>query len=223
MVFMGPDTPYFPELEEYLEEWGIQFGEAVLKDTDSSTTADGLTIKATLPTEGSGASLHQTMRELSSVPMTIVKDASPIYQLFESKNNRNVSSVLTTSRTAQAFSSETDEAVRGQFDLMTLSIQTDYVENEPMNAYVLACSSASFADSVYMSQSAYGNRDIIYAAMRLFGVDQVPVDIRFKQFEDNALTISTAEASGWTVALVAVVPVLILAAGTFVWVKRRHL
>ena len=87
----------------------------------------------------------------------------------------------------------------------------------------MACSSASFADSVYMSQSAYGNRDIIYASMRLFGVDQVPVDIRFKQFEDNALTISTAEASTWTVVLVAVIPVLILAVGTVVWVKRRHL
>ena len=223
MVFKGSDTPYFPELEEYLEEWGIQFGDAVLKDMDSSTTSDGLTIKATLPTEGTGASLHQTMRELSSVPMTIVKDASPIYQLYETKNNRSISSVLTTSKTAQAFSSENEEAVRGQFSLMTLSMQTDYVNNEPTYSYVLACSSASFADSVYMSQSAYGNRDIIYASMRLFGVDQVPVDIRFKQFEDNALTISTAEASTWTVALVAVIPVLILAVGTVVWVKRRHL
>ena len=226
LIFMSPDNAgKLPELETYLLEWGIQFGQAVLKDSASSTSVDHQTIIATLPEEGLGASLHTSLRELSSTPLTIVKNACPIYQLWEGNNGRHVSSVLTTTKTAEAYPADGNGApVRGQFDLMTVVQETRYVNNDECFSYVIACSSASFADSTYMAQRQYGNSDILYSAMRqAFGKDNVPIDIDFKVLDDVGLSISTEQANGWTVALVTVVPVIMLVLGTIVYVRRKHL
>ena len=225
MVFMNADSAgKLSELETYLLEWGIQYGEATLKDTSSSSSVDGQTIIATLPTEGLGASLHTSLRELPSVPLTIVKNACPIYQVFENRDSRYVSSVLTTTKSAEAYPADgKGEPVRGQFDLMTLSRETRYVDNEQCYSYVLACSSADFAASTYMAQRQYGNSDILFAAMRAFGKDTVPADIDFKVLDDIGLSISTAQANGWTIALVAVVPIIMLVLGSYVYIRRKHL
>lgn len=213
------------ELETYFVEWGIQFGQAMIKDTASSTSIDGQTVIATLPTEGLGASLHKSLREnLSSVPLTIVKNACPIYRLFDGKDGRSVSSVLTTTRMAEAYPSDGEgDPVRGQFDLMTLVRELRYVDNKECFSYVLACSSANFCDSAYMAQNQYGNSDIMFAAMREFGKDTVPLDIDFKVLDDVGLTISTQQANGWTVAIIAVVPIAMLIMGTYVYIRRKHL
>ncbi|MCQ2432760.1 MAG: GldG family protein [Clostridia bacterium] len=213
------------ELETYLIEWGIQFGQAMVKDSASATSVDGQTIIATLATEGLGASLHKSLREnLSSVPLTIVKNACPIYQLYDNKDSRSVSSVLTTTRTAEAYPADGEgDPVRGQYDLMTLVRETRYIDNKQCYSYVLACSSANFCDSTYMAQKQYGNSDIIFSAMHEFGKDTVPVDIKFKVLDDMGLSISTQQANGWTVAIVAVVPIIMLVMGCAVYIRRKHL
>lgn len=216
-----------PELETYLSEWGIAFGAATLKDSASATSPDAQTIKATLPTDEDslGASMHAALREnLSSTPMIIVKNACPIYQLFSSGNYREVSSVLTTTKTAEAYPADGEgEAVRGQFDLMTISRELRYVDNEPVAAHVLACSSTNFCDAEYILQNQYGNADIMLTAMREFGKDTVPLDLDFKVLDDMGLSISTKEASVWTVVIAGVVPVIMLVMGTVVYIRRKHL
>ncbi len=227
MVFMSPDNAgKLPELESYLVEWGIQFGQATIKDAASSTagSVNQQTIIATLPTEGLGASLHKNLRELESTPLTIVRDACPVYRLFDYKDSRSISSVLTTTSSAEAYPADGEgDPVRSQFDLMTLVRETRYIDNKQCYAYVLACGSPAFGASTYMAQRQYGNSDILFAAMREFGKDSVPVDIDFKVLGDTGLSISTQQASGWTVALVAVVPIVMLIAGIAVYVRRKHL
>ncbi len=225
MVFMNADSAgKLPELETYLLEWGIQFGEATLKDAASSSSVDGQTVIATLPTEGLGASLHTSLRELPSLPLTIVKNACPIYQVYENRDGRMVSSVLTTTKSAEAYpASGEGDPVRGQFDLMSIVRETRYVNNEECFSYVLACGSTAFGNSTYMAQRQYGNSDILFSAMRAFGKDYVPIDIDFKVLDDIGLSISTAQANGWTVALVAIVPIVMLVLGMYVYIRRKHL
>ena len=216
-----------PELEAYLAEWGIAFGAATLKDSASATSPDAQTIIATLPTdaESLGASMHAALREnLSSVPMIIVKNACPIYQLFSAGNYREVSSVLTTTKTAEAYAADGEgEAVRGQFDLMTISRELRYVDNEPVASHVLACSSTNFCDAEYILQNQYGNADIMMTAIREFGRDTVPIDLDFKVLDDMGLSISTKEATAWTVVVACIVPVIMLVMGTVVYIRRKHL
>ena len=47
-------------------------------------------------------------------------------------------------------------------------------------------------------------------------------NIGMKKFDSNGLSVSTSAATTWTVVCVAVIPVLIIGFGTFVWIRRRH-
>ena len=72
MVFMNPTSPVLPNLEEYLEEWGIKFDRhtnqlgitngCYVKDTENSVSADGLKIVGAYTSNGLGASLHSDLR-----------------------------------------------------------------------------------------------------------------------------------------------------------------
>jgi hypothetical protein len=47
-------------------------------------------------------------------------------------------------------------------------------------------------------------------------------DIKYKPFDDNGLSVTTEQTNAWMITCVAVIPAAFLAAGTIVWVRRRH-
>ncbi|MGI6167541.1 MAG: hypothetical protein ACOYIA_05340 [Eubacteriales bacterium] len=89
IVFMSPSSPVLPNLEEYLEEWGIVFdrtrnpetGEVfphMIKDSGQSLTADGMTIIAEYTEKGLGASIHTEMRSVPYPAKVVFKDTMSI-------------------------------------------------------------------------------------------------------------------------------------------------
>ncbi len=90
MVFMGPSSPVLPNLEEYLEEWGIAFdrhynseldenyGYTVFETMTNSITTDGVSVIGTYTEGGLGASLHKDLRNTAYPPKVIFKEAMSI-------------------------------------------------------------------------------------------------------------------------------------------------
>lgn len=89
MVFMSPDSPVLPNLEEYLQEWGIVYERSynkdsdrilpyMIKDTSQSLTADGMTIVGEYTTKGLGASIHTDMRSVTYPAKVIFKNTMSI-------------------------------------------------------------------------------------------------------------------------------------------------
>ena len=88
MVFVNPQTPVLPNLEEYLEEWGVSFDRTTdlagdtysytLKDSTQALTADGYTIVADYTTGGLGASITTDMRSVGYPPKVIFQNAMSI-------------------------------------------------------------------------------------------------------------------------------------------------
>ncbi len=226
MVFSDPSaTTDLPNLNEYLTEWGISFTAAHIEDKENCIDTYGQSIIAEYTPEGDGASLNKPLRELENPPKTITANAMPVEILWTAHNGKSVSSILETSESATAYSLADNSVVKeGKMPLMAISMQTTVgSNNEKYFNYVLAAGTSSFVDERYLNGSIYGNRDIIYAAMRAFGKEMVPVDLDFKVFDELALDITLEQANGWTVALTVAAPVLILGAGVVVWIRRRHL
>ena len=233
MVFMSPDVKALPDLEEYLEEWGIKFERSLIRDVSNSVSVDGFSLVANYPTEGYGASIHMDLRNLTQPPKSIVKYAMPIVTLFDANgdyllNNieRNVSPVLTSSSKAVAMqdgkqiSAASDIA---KYNLMTFSYERTLIDNDPYYSYVLACGSANFCDQAYLTSNTYANRDILYSALRAMGKEKVPADIDYKILADTSIEdITTAESTAWTWGLTLSLPTLALLAGLIVVIRRRH-
>ncbi len=232
MVFMDANsmgTQEFFELNEFLSEWGISFGKSLIKDPDNSISADGYSLVSQYMTEGMGSSLTTSLRNLETIPKAIVRYTMPIEILWENRaidqGSRTVSPVLISSNTAQSFGFENaDEAsLSGAFNLVTITQDSVYVDNEPFTAYVLAVGTTNFTNQDYLASNAYGNADIIFSAMKAMGRVKVPLNIDFRLFENKSLDITASQANAWTIVYTAVIPVIVLTCGTVVWFKRRHL
>lgn len=91
MVFADADTPYLPNLEEFLEDWGVAF--ARYRDPNDSTEAlgnyqvvaesasidaEGLSILASYATEGMAISITSGMRESGAAPKVVFGNVMPI-------------------------------------------------------------------------------------------------------------------------------------------------
>ena len=223
MVFNDPDTGDLPELYEFLSEWGISFEKALIKDPSASIDTEHYSLVGNyaLGEESLGASLVSPITSIGTPPKTIVRYARPINLLWEAKDGRVTSTVLFTSDKAEKYI-DGKKAEEGQFNLVTLSRESRYIENTPHYSYVFAIGSQYFTSADYLGRNTYGNSDIIYNMMRTMGKTQVPIDLDFKLFEDESLDITTQEAANWTIFLTAFIPLICLISGVVVWIRRKH-
>ena len=223
MVFVDPETPELPVLYSFLKEWGVVFDGRVVKDYESSLTTDGTAIVAQYSMgENTGASLISSITSLGLPPKAIVKNATPVRMAYKENGNRVISPVLLTTHDARIFGDDGLAADGGQYNLMTLTRETRYIDNQVQYSYVLAAGTTAFATEEYIGQKSYSNSDILYAAMKQMGKERVPVDLDLKPFDNGALDITATEATGWTVALVTVIPLIAIVICIIVLVRRRH-
>ena len=219
-------------LNEFLEEWGISFDAgAYLIDKEHSVSVDGGTIVAEYEKSGLGASIYNDMSNLDTMPRTLSKNSMPLNLLWEQNSNesgtKQVYSVLSSYDTAECVRNGETEST-GSRTLMAIAREKIIVNNENsaetdyLYSYVFASGSPSFVTGDYLTSNSYGNSDILYAAMRAVGRENLLADIAYKEFDDIELTITTAQALRWTVTIAVIPPVIVAIVGIVVKIKRKN-
>ena len=107
--------------------------------------------------------------------------------------------------------------------LMTLTHGAwSYAMSESVNLYLLACGSTAFASEEAINNAAYSNRDTLYSAIYLFGKNVLPYDIDIIKIETpSSLAIDDSAANGWTIFLSGILPLVFVATGAVVVIRRR--
>lgn len=242
MVFKDPETEYLKNLEEFLYEWGIVFGEGTVTDTQNSITMDGTALVASYPSGTLASSVHKEISSLPTPPKTIVKNASPIYvsELFTagrtdegvatnsyvySGNNayRELSAVLVSSPDASVVSKGETLDGAGNYNLMTLTCDTNTRDNDLYHSYVLAAATTRFTTADYLESNTYANEDIIYYALRVMGREKIPANIEFKEFSNTKIEdMTAAQAIRDTALLVTVMPLSFAICGIVITTRRKY-
>ncbi len=223
MVFISPEhRSNLPNLTQWLEEWGISMLDGQVRDDSHSLTVDGLSIVASYNTEGYAADFTLALRELDSAPSTIIKNAGAFKLLYEAQGYRETGVVLNSYTSSKLCTS--NSSVAGSYPIAVVSRQTkvDSVTSVNVNNYVFA-TSAGYAEQSYIDSNAYGNRDALNYLISQMSRKVVPLDIDFKVFASEELSITTAEAYAWTVVLVGIIPLTVCGIGIFVCHKRKRL
>ncbi|MBQ7968331.1 MAG: GldG family protein [Clostridia bacterium] len=233
MVFVDPETPELPEFESLLEEWGIKLESAVIKDFENSFSNDGLKLNAFYPTETMGSTLYKELTKMDLAPKTVVNNARPLSIIWNvngtdstnSLSQRHASPVLQSYSSAQAFpyNENSDYTAKAPYNLVTLTQETQYVNNQAYQSYVMVVGSTDFATDAYLHTNAYANSDILYAAMRIMGKETIPNDLEHKYLEDQSLEITKEAANNWTLAICIIAPVIVFTVGTIIQIRRKHL
>ncbi|MBQ3792039.1 MAG: hypothetical protein II797_02935, partial [Clostridia bacterium] len=237
--FVRKDGEPVSNLAEFLDEWGLAFEEGTqVRDYRHARSVDGLTLQPKYGTEALGASLFVSLSELSSMPMTAIRNSMAVTLTKGSSFTKNsydicdVSPILESYETAEVLRNNEAVGSGKSVPLAALSRSRRIIDGEYGNmddyvasyrfSYVLAFGSPSFASSSYLYSNVYANREILFAAMKAFGRDTVLAGIDFKVLEDNEIYISAADANAWTVAMTLALPVVFAACGVVVCVRRKR-
>ena len=113
------------------------------------------------------------------------------------------------------------------FKFMTITVEDSYIQESNYTttneaSYVIATGCSAFAvDELLHGQ--YGNNMFLEYTLRIIAHEPVPVGLTFKPFGDYTIdTVTTAEATQYTVVFTVVPLILSLGVGIFVIVRRKN-
>ena len=251
MTFFDYETPKLPNLEAFLNEWGVeiarhtdeqtkQVSNFLIKDQKHSTTANGLTPQATYVEAGLGASLTRQLRQ-AKIPKTVLFPytgaINSTYELtYDDENNyyygayshngimRESFDVFTSSADAVAVAGEQELDAKAPFRYMTVTREahSDPYTGKSTFSYLLACASTDFTSAGALD-SGYGNHTVLTRACHELGAVQLSVSLACKYFADMEInSITSTAANQYTVVLTVVPASIIFIAGVYIMVRRKY-
>lgn len=242
MFFLDGTSETLPNLAEYVEDYfGVTIENALVKDGgQNSLSSDGYTFISDYEDDeyGVGTNLTDAFEDMESKPSAAFENAHPlkIVDAFGQNSGFYDSRVTTMSggvflaptssaasadgRTSDEYTEETQPPllVFSLLDKINSASKTD----ETSESYALICGTTDFASEKYIESAAYCNSDILYYTMRIMGKGTSSLSVDMKKIEGQSLSVSSNAATAWTVALCTAVPVVSLALGTVVFIKRRR-
>ncbi len=226
LVTCHPTQGAMPNLAGFLEEWGVKVEEGIVAETDESRMA--LSSQAYVLVDPNSEVLsdgsYGTLISAASCPITLLFD--------EGNGEVNTTALWTTADTAFVSTEDMTEAdaAAAQTAAQTVAaISARYFQGDGdyvRRSVVVFGSSYAFTDS-FMGTSAFGIRDYVGDLMKyVTATDGSAVTVLPSQVQTNTVDVtasySTVNLLGLGVFTVGL-PVLILAAGLVIFLKRRHL
>ncbi len=176
-----------PRLDDFLHEWGFDFSNSVVKDTESSTAdSDGMDIIAVYETEENSYAnaIYGEFASLGTAPQTVVGNTGFITNSYGEAGYKNEAGSMqtmlryapflktTAGASAYKYSDATGNYVdssvldaTGQLDLMALTVRAAFntETNEYTHSYLFCSASADIFTSDYLGDVSYANADVISA------------------------------------------------------------
>ena len=242
IVMENSSTPKLHALEELLSEWNLGYGSSVTDNAHSVSGSNGVKIFAdyseldakNIMARGLLSRIIDTDTS-ESYPDAIFNSAKSVI-VKNDENGDGMSATRTNNTDGQLVALESGD--HGTYELLP-SYKTAECNGEKGSVAL-----AAFSRVVWDKNDTNGTYSCVFCFGSSTFVDpQIPINnsimnmvfsyinrnesvnyenISIKKFDSNGLSVSTSAATTWTVVCVAVLPVLIIAFGTFVWIRRRH-
>ena len=227
----GPDTP---NLDAYLEEWGIAVEDGVLYETEAGLIVSNdptvfYSIPATVADPDEVTKKFNSLMDASGY--TISGGNAVLTQIFTEEGTRLTTPILTTvtdsvviKPTSADASWEPDGSLdKNQHITMLMASESKYHENILNTSYVCAISSVNILDSAWFSNP--GNAELVLNTAKLMsGADQGGMTFTAKKMADVSFIDKVTYASYRAVSIICqwVLPLVLVAAGIFVFVRRAR-
>ncbi|MCL2056803.1 MAG: GldG family protein [Oscillospiraceae bacterium] len=212
-----------PVLDALLEEWGIKINPGVVYETDFSRLFHMnpfMTIADYTEEE-----LSRSVREKRIYPA--MANSRPIEILFESRGSVATTQLMQFSAGAGVMPPDAEEdwmpdSPSGPIPALVMAQKSRYERFDLLTSTVLAGGSETFVDGYLLGQTSLANSEYILGLVHsLSGRDDVVV-IQSKTIQYRQLPITANQVIGISVVLAIIFPVLVLAFGIVVWLRRRH-
>ena len=210
-------------LNVFLREWGISVDDGTVFETNESY------VYGYQPYYPFVDYADDTFKDLlkDTSELVLMPASKPISTVFDYKDNKTVTTLLSFSSTAGVRPSSagsnftTDQATAwGPMPALLMSTLMTGTSDSYSNV-IVSSSSYAFSSSV-LSNTSIANAEYWIVILNSITQRQDAVSIESKSLEGNELTITAAAARVWSIILCVAVPVVVLFTGIFVYLRRRY-
>ncbi len=224
IVLLDPQDYNLTNLEGFLKEWGIGVQHKLIADEDNFVAGNPSSIVASYGENDITTPLYN--KKLA----TVCPSSTPLEILFTEKDEMVTSLLLASSDKSYAKTdilgsdlSYQDGDAKGQMPIAAMSYKTRYEQSNPHYAGVIVIGSSSMAADNLLTEANFANADFFVNIINYLGGDKNVVNITYKDISEPAMGITNGAAVTWAVIFVVVIPLVILAIGLAIWLRRRHL
>lgn len=222
-TYMDQSWESMPNLSTFLEEWGLKPQAGVLYDTDATNV---------LTTQNGSISTYlfaNVNEELftDTYSNVIMPFSSPVERLFSANNDIVTYPVVETNDTAYIVTDATEE--NPETDTHTIvALAQKYMDNQgKITANVVVDGSSMSLLSDFVGNSTFGNKSFTTDFVKMLtGTTDTRIGLSVNQTQTNTRDIAASAAVMQFVGLIiftVLVPVVVLAAGLVIFLRRRHL
>ena len=223
LYFTSIEQPEVPNLAAFLANYGFEITTEIVGETDSRYTfgdSQFYALSGYLEENYSAKALKAGLASIS--PYT-----RPVSILFVNSSNVRTAPLMSFSPSSMAIDMVDTSKYRsgsdGNLYSAAVAEQYEYVtgEGERMSKLVVFGTS-SFVNDTMLSTESLGNAEYIVGVMAQIAPNETSVKIAAKSILGGYMSISNRAATILGVVYVAIVPLLIIAAGIYVYIRRRN-
>lgn len=221
LIFLDPRCPSLPNLEEYISEWGVKVGNGAIYDnTNSFDNSVFDPIASTVDTDVAGDNISTDIG-------TDIRIARPLTVLFDSKDSREVKSVIETDSTSKLMedltgsTSSSDKS--GPFTVMTKSTWSSSGSSTLTKSNMIVSGSYEMLDAELLNASNKNNSRILLGIANTLMEKQSTITVSSKYNESASLSMTKVQRSLISIIFIVIIPLAILIIGLVTWLRRRHL
>lgn len=219
--FASITQPETPNIESFLNDWGVSVGYAEVGQTDANYLISSVTLFAHLQEI---CDTDYTQGVLNSSLYALGADLRPVYVLDRSGNDREV--LMTTYDNAFLYPLDLgneqfsmDSAESGKFNDVVMSVR---VHTDGMKSRLCVVGSDQISGSIFMSYNNANNPEFFLGIFNNISGKDDGITIKAKTFSNVTFEMNAATANVLAVMLCIVIPVLVIVLGIVIWVRRRH-
>ncbi|MDR0720046.1 MAG: GldG family protein [Treponema sp.] len=221
------EQPPLPNLSLFLQEWGVLTEDGAVFETDENRVYNYHPFYAIADyAEDSYGGVFAEIGKPMLMPIS-----RPLSLVFEYRNNYSAKALLsfaasTGVRPPDAGPDFTarDARKRGPMPALVLCayriLNRETAKTEKAS-YLLVSGSAGMLDGYAVNSPSFSNADYITNLLNSLSGREEALTLRPKSFGAQGLMLSRAQANTLGAIMIFVIPLLVLAFGVFIWIKRR--
>ncbi len=225
MLFVSPSSYDLTNLFSlFKDDFGVEIDNAsVVYDTELAVQAiEGCFYSEyyTGDAESEGYLIHSKLSESTSAKAPVFALSAALNIPKKETDYFEISPILVTGKDAEK-SNDVSTVSYGSKPLAAVSKYEKIVDSKVNNARVFTIASSDYP--YFTTSSAYTNGELLKHIFANTGNENVMVDIGGKKLDDSTLLVSNSQVKNARNVLVVLIPLVIAAIGTAVYIRRKHL
>ncbi len=224
LVYLPAESGELPNLEAFLEEWGIAITEDIVMETDSSkffSQTPHFAVLEYVNTEIPGDLVNESI-----VP--VIQLGRNISQAYETRGNRTTSVLLTYSDTSAAIPATDEEidldALETSEHPAAIMSQAGFNDGDGYHySTVVALASYTFTHAAMTGTGSFSNAEYTISLFNDITGREQSLSIPSAELSTGYFEIDAGTATILLVIFVFVIPAVVLLFGVLIWLRRRHL